>query len=148
MLVSSDSYINEFIKKSARQSLRPRKKIKSEYSGRAIGRENRRFVDASLFQEKLRLHDKDLPLIVYKGGRNVSSKNLRSDISKRPSTLDLVRARKARKPVPDSLQGWEASEYRECDGNTRVEVSARSSCTDADGKQNAKCVGKTDLEDS
>ena len=128
--------------------MRSRKKIKSEYSGRAIGRENRRFVDASLFQEKFRLHDKDLPLIVYKGGRNVSAKNLRNDISKRPSTLDLVHALKARKPVPDGLKGWEASEYRECDGNTRVEVSARSSCTDADGKQNAKCVGKTDLEDS
>ena len=128
--------------------MRSRKKIKSEYSGRAIGRKNRRFVDASLFQEKVRLHDKDLPLIVYKGGRNVGSKNLRNDISKRPSMLELVRARKARKPVPDSLQGWEASEYRECDGNTRVEVSARSSCTNTDGKQNAKCVGKTDLEDS
>ena len=128
--------------------MRSRKKIKSEDSGWTVGRKNRRFVDASLFQEKFRLHDKDLPLIVYKGGRNVGSKNLRNDISKRPSMLDLVHALKARKPVPDSLQGWEASEYRECDGNTRVEVSARSSCTNTDGKQNAKSVGKTDLEDS
>jgi len=146
--ISSDSYINEFIKKSAGQSLRSRKKIKSEDTGRTIGRENRRFVDASLFQEKFRLHDKDLPLIVNKGGRNVGSKNLRSDISKKPSTFNLVDARKTCKQVPDSLQGWEASEYRECDGDTRVKVSARSSCTDTDSKQNAKCVGKTDLEDT
>jgi hypothetical protein len=128
--------------------LRSWKKIKSEDSSRTIGRENRRFVDASLFQEKFRLHDKDLPLIVYKGGRNISSKNLRNDISKKPSIFSLADDRKRCKRVPDSLQGWKASEYREGDGDTRVEVSARSRCTDTDSKQNAKCVGKTDLEDT